>query len=71
MPQPHRQSTKLRDMIMNIKTKVLIKFGTSGMLREELRAKKLRNVYYIIHAADCMENTHTQKSPIPCPLFRV
>ena len=41
MPQPHRQSTKLRKMIINIKSMVLIKFGTSGMLCVELRAKKL------------------------------
>ena len=26
-PQPHRQSMKLRNMIFNIKTKVLFKFG--------------------------------------------
>ena len=45
MLQPHRQSTKLRKMIVNIKSMVLIKFGTSRILREELRAKKLRNVY--------------------------
>ena len=43
--QPHRQSTKLKNMIANIKTKVLIKFGTSEMMCVELRAKMVRNVY--------------------------
>ena len=37
-PQSHRQLTKLRNMIVNIKTKVLIKFGTSEMMCEEYRA---------------------------------
>ena len=37
-PQSHRQLTKLRNMIVNIKTKVLIKFGTSEMMYEEYRA---------------------------------
>ena len=40
MPQPHHQMTKLRNMIFNIKTKVLIncKFGTSEMMCEDFRA---------------------------------
>jgi hypothetical protein len=37
--QTHRQTTKLRNMIISIKTKVLIKFGTSEMTCVELRAK--------------------------------
>ena len=37
-PQSHRQLTKLRNMIVNTKTKVLIKFGTSEMMCEEFRA---------------------------------
>ena len=41
MPQPHRQSMKLRSKIVNIKIKVLFKFGTSEMMCEELRDKKL------------------------------
>ena len=36
---------KLRIMTISIKTKVLVKFGTSEMMCVELRAKKLRNVY--------------------------
>ena len=40
MPQPHRQSTKLRNMIVNIEIELLIKLGTSGMSCEEFRAKK-------------------------------
>ena len=32
---------KLRIMIISIKTKVLVKFGTSEMMCVELRAKKL------------------------------
>ena len=36
---------KLRIIIISIKTKVLVKFGTSEMMCVELRAKKLRNVY--------------------------
>ena len=47
MPKPHHQSMKLRNIIVNIKTNVLIKFGTSWMLGEDLTAKKLRNVYYV------------------------
>ena len=38
--QPHRQLTKLRNMIVNIEIELLIKFGTSGMSCEEFRAKK-------------------------------
>ena len=34
MLQPHHQSTKFRNMIVYIKIKVLIKFGTSGTLCE-------------------------------------
>ena len=41
MLQPHRPSMQLRSMIVNIKTKVLFKFGTSDIMCEELRAKKL------------------------------
>ena len=36
---------KLRIMIVSIKTKVLIKFGTSEIMCVDLRAKKLRNMY--------------------------
>ena len=36
-----KQSMKLRIMIINIKTKVLIKCGASDMMCVELRAKKL------------------------------
>ena len=43
--QPHRQSMKLRSMIVNIKTKVLFKFGNLEMMCEELRAKKLWKLY--------------------------
>ena len=39
--QPHRQSTKLRNMIPSIMIKVLIKFGTSRMMCIELKAEKL------------------------------
>ena len=40
-PQPCRQSTKLRTMIINIKTKIVVKFEASEMMCVELRAKKL------------------------------
>ena len=46
--QPHRQSTKLRNMIVNITTKVLFKFGTSEMMCEEFRAKKLWKLYWLL-----------------------
>ena len=42
MLQPHRQSMKLRNMIISTKIKVLIKFGI------ELRAKKLGDVYRLL-----------------------
>ena len=62
MLQPHHQSTKLRNMIVNIKTEVLIKFGTPEMC-VELRAKKLRNVYQLlwmcVHAGTSWY-THTE-----------
>ena len=45
--QPSRQSTKLRNMIISMKTKVLIKFGASNARCVELRAKKLSKVYTI------------------------
>ena len=54
MPQPHRQPMKLRNMIIYIKTKVLIKFGTSGMLCEELKVTKC-----VLHVADCYECMYT------------
>ena len=40
-PQPCRQSTKLRTMIINIKIKMVVKFEASEMMCVELRAKKL------------------------------
>ena len=40
-PQPCRQSTKLRTMIIIIKTKIVVKFEASEMMCVELRAKKL------------------------------
>ena len=43
--QPSRQSTKLRNMIISMETKVLIKFGASDVRFVELRAKKLPKVY--------------------------
>ena len=46
-PQPCRQSTKLRNMTISIKTKVLIKFEASEMMCVELRGKKLRKVYHL------------------------
>ena len=39
--KPRRQLMKLRIMTISIKTKVVIKFGTSEMMCAELRAKKL------------------------------
>ena len=36
--------TKLRNMTISIKTKVLIKFEASKMMCVELRGKKLRNL---------------------------
>ena len=38
-PQPCRQSTKLRAMIINIKTKIVVKLEASGMMCVELRAQ--------------------------------
>ena len=46
-PQLCRQSTKLRNMTIRIKTKVLIKFEASEMMCVELRGKKLREVYHL------------------------
>ena len=43
--QPSRQSTKLRNMIISMKTKVLIKFGASNVRCVELRDKRLSKVY--------------------------
>ena len=40
-PQPHRQSMKLNNMIISIKTKVVFKFEASQMMCVELRARKL------------------------------
>ena len=40
-PQPCRQSTKPRTMIINMKTKIVEQFEASGMMCVELRAKKL------------------------------
>ena len=40
-PQPCCQSTKLRIMIIIIKTKIVVKFEASEMMCVELRAKKL------------------------------
>ena len=40
-PQPCRQFTKLRTMIIIIKTKAMVKFEASEMMSVELRAKKL------------------------------
>ena len=42
IPQPCRQSTKLRNMNISIETKVLIKFGASDVRCVELRAKNYR-----------------------------
>ena len=49
-PQPRRQSTKLRNMIISMKTKVPVKFRASMVKCVELitRAKKLLNVYSFI-----------------------
>ena len=58
MLQPHRQLMKLRNI--NIKTKVLIKINLelhAGMMCVELRAKKLRNVYWLPWM---YEYTHTE-----------
>ena len=46
-----RQVTKLRIMNVDMKTKVLIKFGTSTMMCVDLRPKKLPKCtqYYIPH----------------------
>ena len=38
-PQPCRQSTKPRTMIVNIKTKMVVKFEASEMMCVELRAQ--------------------------------
>ena len=40
-PQPCSQSTKLRITIVNIKTKMVVRFEASEMMCVELRAKKL------------------------------
>ena len=44
-PQPCRLTTKLRIVIDNVKTKVVIKFEASEVLHVETRARKLWNVY--------------------------
>ena len=40
-PQPCRQSTKLKNMTISIKAKIVFKFEASQMMYAELRAKKL------------------------------
>ena len=40
-PQPCRQSTKLRTMIISVQSKIVVKFVASEMMCVELRAKKL------------------------------
>ena len=40
-PQPCRQSTKLRTMIISVLPKIVVKFEASEMMCVELRAKKL------------------------------
>ena len=48
-PQPHCQSTKLRNMIISMKTKVLVKFGASMVKCVELSQKATERVQFIEH----------------------
>ena len=58
VPQPHRLMTKLRNVIVNIKIKVLFKFKTSGILCEEFRAKSYENCTDYRECM-CPGNSHT------------
>ena len=48
---------ELRNMMMHIKIKVLIKFGTSGILCEELRGKSNKNCRITVNVCTHMENS--------------
>ena len=78
MPQPHSQSTELKNMITSIKTKVPIKYGRSGMLCVELRTKKLWKMYQLpwMHACTweililtCTEHASTTSYDIMLSLW--
>ena len=70
-PQPCRQSTKLRTMIVNIKTKMVVKFEASEMMSVELRAKKLCNVYTLLYTEGYVNPSfsHVENTPQPCRQF--
>ena len=65
-PQPCRQSTKLRNMTISIKTKVLIKFEASEMMCVELKGKNLRKVYHLPNMWNLISYSHVQNTPQPC-----
>ena len=48
-PQPRRQSTKLRNIIISMKTKVMVKFGASMVRCVELSQKATERVQFIEH----------------------
>ena len=61
-PQSYRQLMKFKIMIINIKLKVRIKFGASEMMCVELRAQKLRNVWFAVNVKcshSCSQHTST------------
>ena len=64
-----RQATKLNNMTISIKTKVVFKFEASQMMCVELRAKKLWNVCTLPYGTceklilTCTEHTSTT-SPV-------
>ena len=70
-PQPCRQFTKLRTMIISIKTKVVVKFEASEMMCVELRAKKLCNVYTLPYTEEYVNSSssHVENTPQPCRQF--
>ena len=70
-PQPCRQFTKLRTMIVNIKTKMVVKFEASEMMSVELRAKKLCNVYTLLYTEGYVNPSfsHVENTPQPCRQF--
>ena len=69
--QPCHQLMKLRIMTINIKTKVLVKFGTSEMMYVELRTKSyemctVRSKCICIYVK--CSSSHAQNTLQPCHL---
>ena len=63
-PKPCCQSTKLRNITISIKTKVLIKFEAWEIMCVELRGKKLRKVYHLPNMWNIISYSHVRTSRI-------